>query len=172
LGTLTLGASGYKGTYTDSHDEFVVDASGNFVTTHPVTAQYKELSLAADVKWELAGLLVQGEVIMNDTAYPDDLRPPAFPAGFTPDHRRVGVYGIAGYRLPFLGTMPFFGSEYYDIGVYTFSHSASAVFGGLNVRPTARVVLKAQYTYSWFGGSIGPDLGHFSGLDLQAAWSF
>jgi hypothetical protein len=152
--------------------------TGKFVTTYPIAAQYKELALAADVKWELGGLLVQSEVIMQDKAYPDDHRPPAYPVngmgpmGVAPDHRRFGVYGLAGYRFPFLGIMPFWGAEYYDVGLYAFSGPVGATWGGLNVRPTARVVLKAQYTYSWFTKWQGPDLGHFNGLDLQAAWSF
>jgi hypothetical protein len=177
-GTLSVGVSGYKGTYTDSTQAFAVEpATGMLSITYPVSAQYKELSLAADLKWEFGGALVQGEIIMNDRAYPNDHRPPLFPVkggppGFTPDNRRYGVYGIAGYRFPFLGTMPFWGMEYYDVGVYAFTGPVGATFGGLNVRPTARVVLKAQYTYSWFDKWQGPDLGHYSGLDLQAAWSF
>jgi len=177
FGTLTLGTSGYKGTYTDSTDSFAPDASGKLVVTHPISAQYKELSLAADLKWELGGALVQSEVIMNDVAYPDDHRPAMYPVaggppGFAPDHRRVGIYGLAGYRFPFLGIMPFFGAEYYDVGLYSFTPPSAAVWGGLNVRPTARVVLKAQYTYSWFSEWQGPDYGHYNGIDLQAAWSF
>jgi hypothetical protein len=177
-GTLTIGASGYKGTYTDSYDSVTADpATGKLTVTHPITAQHKELSLAADVKWELAGMLVQSEAIMNDVGYPDAHRPPVFaiaggPPGFAPDYRSVGVYGLAGYRFPFLGIMPFFGAEYYDIGLYTFTPPSAAVWGGLNVRPTARVVLKAQYTYSWFSKWQAPDLGHYNGIDLQAAWSF
>jgi hypothetical protein len=178
FGTLTVGTSGYKGTYTDSSHTIAPDpVTGKWVGSDPIAAQYKELSLAADVKWELGGLLVQSELVMNDRAYPDDKRPPLYPVaggppGVTPDNRRVGIYGLAGYRFPFLGIMPFWGAEYYDVGVYSFSGPVGATWGGLNVRPTARVVLKAQYTYSWFAKWQGPDLGHFNGLDLQAAWSF
>jgi hypothetical protein len=179
FGTLTVGTSGYKGTYTNSTDVLAVDpATGSFSTSRPISAQYRELSLAADLKWELSGMLVQGEIIMNETGYSDKVRPPSYPVagagpiGFAPDHRRYGLYGIAGYRFQFLGIMPFWGAEYYDIGWHAFTGPVGATFGGLNVRPTARVVLKAQYTYSWFDKWQGPDLGHFSGLDLQAAWSF
>ena len=176
-GTLTVGTSGYKGTYTDGHDAFALDSTGKLDVTHPVTAQYKELSLAADAKWELGGLLVQSEAIINDVAYPDDHRPTISPVaggppGFAPDYRSVGVYGLAGYRLPFLGIMPFFGAEYYDVGLYNIAGPSGAAWGGFNVRPTARVVLKAVYSYGWFSKWQGPDLGHFSGIDLQAAWSF
>jgi len=176
LGTLTVGTSMYKGTYTDSSDVWAPDSTGEFGLTQPVAAQYKELSLAADLKYEFKGLLVQSEAILQQIAYPDEHRPPFFslagPPGFAPDYQRLGVYGLAGYRFQFLGIMPFFGGEYYDIGQYSFTPKASAIWGGLNVRPIARVVLKAQYTHSWFAKWDGPELGNFNGIDLQAAWSF
>lgn len=176
-GTLTVGASGYKGTYTDSHDVSALTPTGGLKITRQVTAQYKELGLAADVKWELGGLLVQSELVMNDTAYPDGLQPPVYSVtggapGFAPDHRRVGVYGLTGYRFAFLGIMPFFGGERYDAGPGSGTPASSGIWGGLNVRPTARVVLKAQYTHAWLNKWEGPDLGSYDGIDLQAAWSF
>ncbi|HEU5073052.1 MAG TPA: hypothetical protein VFU02_02750, partial [Polyangiaceae bacterium] len=150
---LTLGFSGYRGQYTDRTQQFTLDAEGNPVTEFPRVSEYMESSLAADIKWEWSGFLLQSEAIMNDIVY-DDLRPPAFvlppaPPGFTPDTRRIGVYGLTGYRFDFGGIMPFAGLEYYDNGAVLFGKSA-AFWGGLNVRPTPRVVLKAQYTYSWF----------------------
>jgi hypothetical protein len=44
-----------------------------------------------------------------------------------------------------------------------------ATFIGLNVRPTARVVLKAQHMHVWFPDSA---LGTLDSLEFQAAWSF
>jgi hypothetical protein len=176
-GTLTLGASGYKGTYTDSQTSIGVDSTGKLGVTTAVTSQYKELSLAADIKWELGGLLVQSELIMHDIAYPDEHRPTAAPlaggpSGFVPDHRGIGGYGFTGYRFPFLGTMPFGGLEFYDSGDLNSTAPVAAAFGGLNVRPTARIVFKGQYTYSWFGEWQGPKMGHYSEIELQTAWSF
>ena len=92
-----------------------------------------------------------------------------------PDSRRVGVYGLTGYRFEWLGLMPFAGLEYYDAGEGSgFIEESAAFWGGLNAHPTARVVLKAQYTYSWFpnGGEALPDGANYNALDLQAAWSF
>ncbi|HET9932549.1 MAG TPA: hypothetical protein VFQ35_17725 [Polyangiaceae bacterium] len=178
FGTLTVGASGYRGKYTDSKTEYAFNSKGDFVLAQPVTARYDELSLAMDVKYEYSGLLVQGEAILNDVAYVDKYRPAAFaaavpgPPGFNPDYRRLGVYGLAGYRTSFFGIMPFFGGEYYDMGLYSFQPPAAAVWGGINARPTARVVLKAQFTHSWYNEWAGQAPGNFNGLDLQAAWSF
>lgn len=176
-GTVTVGVSGYRGKYTDATQQYGVDpVTGSTVQTFPVSARYDELSLATDVKWEWGGLLLQGEGILNDIGYPDSHRPTAFPVtggltGFQPDYRRVGIYGLGGYRFAFLGIMPFFGGEYYDNGLNSLP-PAAAVWGGLNVRPTARVVLKAQYTHSWFASWPLPDPGNYNGIDLQAAWSF
>lgn len=178
FGTLTIGASFYKGKYTDAHSEYSISPSGDLIISNALVQSYDELALAADVKWELGGLLVQSEAILNDTAYADPGRPPAFaldggPPGYNLDSRRMGIYGLAGYRTSFLGIMPFFGGEYYQVGANTLTPPAAAIWGGLNSRPTPRVVLKAQFTHSWFDGKFpGKNPGHFNGLDLQAAWSF
>jgi len=178
FGTLTVGASFYKGKYTDAHSEFSISPTGDLVISNALVQSFDELAFAADVKWELGGMLVQSEAILNDTAYDDPGRPPAFaldggPPGFNLDSRRMGIYGLAGYRTSFLGIMPFFGGEYYQVGANSLTPPAAAVWGGLNSRPTPRVVLKAQFTHSWFDGKFpGKNPGHFNGLDLQAAWSF
>jgi hypothetical protein len=180
VGTISLGVSAYRGMYTDRSQSFAVDSSGNFNTIRPITSQYNEFSLGADLKWEWSGLLVQSEAISNEIAYRDSVRPvdPGYsggPPGFVPDYRRYGVYGLAGYRTSLWGIMPWIGFEYYHLGSQNLIPSSGAIWGGLNIRPTARVVLKAQYTYSWFptqpGAGVDPN-GHYEGLDLQAAWSF
>lgn len=176
IGTLTVGTSGYRGRYTDSTDSYSGSASG-LTLIHTPTVRYEELSLAVDAKWEMGGLLVQSEAILNDVAYDDKVRPTvaAFdggPPGYMPDHRRYGVYGLAGYRTSFIGTMPYISAEYFDEGAYAYSAPVSAILGGLNVRPTPRVVLKAQYSYVWFTKVGTTDLGDLSSIDMQAAWSF
>lgn len=180
-GNLTVGTSFYRGRYTDRTDAAVIGADGDFTTAHNVTVEYKELSWAADVKFESSGFLFQSEAIANDLAYREDLRPQSFsftpgaPPGFLPDSRRYGVYGLTGYRFDFLGAMPFAGLEYYVTPASNFTPKSAAFWGGLNLRPTPRVVIKAQYTYSWFPGDGTPipdATGHFNNLDLQAAWSF
>lgn len=176
-GAFQLGFSGYRGQYTDRTQQYTISANGDVSTIYPRVTEYMESSLAADVKWEWSGFLLQSEAIMNDIVY-DDLRPadpfppPGAPPGFVADTRRIGIYGLTGYRFDFLGIMPFGGLEYYDNGAVLLAKSA-AFWGGLNVRPTPRVVLKAQYTYSWFvAAGEQPDDLHFNSVDLQAAWSF
>lgn len=177
-GDFTLGVSGYTGRYTDRAQTFAIDPNGQLSVDYPITLDYNERSFAADVKWELEGFLLQSEAIMNDMVY-DDVRPAdpfaiGGPPGYLTDVRRVGVYGLAGYRFAFGGIMPFAGLEYYDAGRAGFGGEAAAFWGGLNVRPTPRVVLKGQYTYSWFPGDPAdiPEDSHYNSVDLQAAWSF
>jgi hypothetical protein len=175
FGVITVGASGYRGKYTDSYDALGVDAAGNVTLDHPITVRYDELSLAADAKWEWQGLLVQGEAIINDVAYDDRHRPKAMvfdggPPGFSPDHRKLGVYGITGYRTPFLGIMPWVGAEYYRPGIPFIYQSVAASFVGFNVRPTPRVVLKGQWTHVWVPSN--EPIAPFNYMDFQAAWSF
>ena len=174
FGTLSLGLSGYRGDYTDRQLEFTIGPDGP-VMASPRTQDYDELSYAADLKWEYAGLWLQSEAIVNEIAYEDGFRPTALttegPPGFVPDYRRFGWYGLIGYRFDFLGLMPFAGSEYYYTGGGNVLPTSAAVFTGLNARPTARVVLKVQHTYAWFPGSE-LDIDPYSGLSAQAAWSF
>jgi hypothetical protein len=176
FGTLSTGMSGYRGRYTDSDQEFGVTPEGEFTILRPVTARFDEFSLAADAKWEWDGFLMQTEAIMNEVAYEDAVRPvaltfPGAPPARIADHRRRGVYGLTGYRFEWLGIMPWAGIEAYDTGVPGVFSSSAAFWGGINLRPTPRVVLKTQYTYSWFLGEDSSD-EHFNNLDIQAAWSF
>lgn len=178
LGTISLGASAYRGKYTDRQQVMTFGLEG-MQYTYPRDAAYKELSLGADLKWELGGFLLQSELISNDMAYSEGLRPVGYPApgepsGFLPDTRKWGWYGLTGYRLPWAGIMPFGGMEYYWVGRHNFPIDSAAFWGGLNVRPTPRVVLKGQYTHAWFPiEMVGfEDKPSYEGLDFQVAWSF
>jgi hypothetical protein len=175
LGTLSAGFSGYRGKYTNANTVFGPDAKGNLSLTLQPTEQYDELAVAGDLKWERGGALVQSEFVMNERAYNDAARAPSSslfgPPGFVPDHRRWGAYGLAGYRFSFLGIMPWGGGEYYNLGHQ--SSDVAAFWGGLNVRPTPRVVLKAQLTRAFFLDSIdGFKPKPMVMCDLQIAWSF
>ncbi len=178
LGTLTVGGSGYRGKYTDRTVQISFNAANEIVFSQPLQAQYDELSLAADLKWEMGGFLLQAEFVSNEVAYNDKVRPPiqvpVTPPGSTPDNRRSGFYALTGYRFPFLGIMPWGGGEYYFVGHHSPTPDVAALNFGLNVRPTARVVLKAQYSHAWFptDSTMGAAPGVVNLLDLQAAWSF
>jgi hypothetical protein len=176
FGTLTLGFSGYRGQFTNANSTLAFDGA-KFTPGLQPTLQYDELSLAGDLKWERGGALFQAETVMNDVAYTDAApRPASFafdggPPGFTPDNRRWGAYVLGGYRLPFYGIMPWIGGEYYNLGKQ--SSNVGAIWGGLNVRPTPRVVLKLQITKSFWLQELGGV--KYEGVfisDFQVAWSF
>ena len=177
LGTLTVGGTLYRGRSTDRFSRYALTASGATAVEYISTERFEELGLAADLRWIWNDLTVQGELIMRETAYDDRLRPEAFPMAGTPpgyaaDFRSVGWYAMAAYRLPWWNIMPFIGGEHYTPG-QEFVQDATAIWGGLNIRPVPRVVLKAQFTRSWFtdGTELVGDDG-LEAIDLQAAWSF
>ena len=114
---------------------------------------------------------------MQDVKYSAEGRPaaPFGVPGLAPDYRRGGCYGLLGYRTPFWGIMPFAGidhSEYGDSAAAV--PSTSAVWGGLNIRPTPRVVLKAQMIRVWFPSNttLARTMPTVDDFDVQAAWSF
>src|SRR5690606_16028906 len=171
-GLLSVGASAYAGRFTDSVTSY---DTTTFLPIEDIRWQFDETSVGIDVKYEYAGFLFQSEAITNAWAFTDEGRPESFvfdgtQPGFEPDSRRWGAYGLTGYRTPWLNTMPWLRAEVYDSGTIWKGRSA-AVFAGLNLRPTPRVVLKAQFTHSWFY-----DVQDFSdggnAVVTQAAWSF
>jgi hypothetical protein len=175
IGSITLGGTLFRGRYTDRVSRFAITPAGEFGLEYISVNRYEELSMAGDVRWLWDELTLQGELMVRDTALDDRYRAASFPVpgappGFAPDFRSVGWYVMGAYRLPWYNIMPFFGGESYDPGQ---GFAANAVWGGLNVRPTPRVVLKVQLTKSWFPndeGVAGDD--GIEVLDLQAAWSF
>jgi hypothetical protein len=171
LGTITLGASVYRGTYTDRPAVLTAfDPEQGLIPNDIITLRYDEQALAADLKWEWSGWLLQSELITSDIAYDDDTRPPdaglsGGPPGFAADQRRIGGYGLLGYRTHWWDTMPYFELSGYDNGMV----SVLALIGGLNVRPTPHVVLKLEYSKISFADDQLPGFGSFTS---QVAWSF
>ena len=95
-----------------------------------------------------------------------------------PDHTAWGSYVLVAYRLPWLGIMPYALFEQFDRGYAEHqllvlggnNVNVIAVRAGLNIRPIPAVVLKAQFSYSWFPGTeYDADLPQ---LSFQAAWAF
>lgn len=177
IGTLSLGYTLFRGTYTDRITRFAAALSGEIGTEYVSVDHYEELGMAGDLRFVWEGLTLQSELITREVALDDRFRAaalplPGYPPGFEADYRAIGFYAMAAYRLPWFNIMPFFGGENYDPGV-TANFKAAAIWGGLNVRPTPRVVLKAQLTKSWITGDakLFGDRG-LEALDLQAAWSF
>jgi hypothetical protein len=181
VGNLTVGVNAYRGRYTASSKHYRVELEEGGVPSveiyRTITASYQELSLGADAKLLWKGLHVQGEFMMNEAAYDDNNRPQT--VGFDPtptfiaDYRRIGAYLLVGYRLPWLTLMPYAMAQH---NTFTNSDAVGPVTcwtGGLNVRPTPNVVLKAELGIARFSGrgstGLGDDLPEFG---AQIAWAF
>jgi hypothetical protein len=178
VGSLTVGASAYRGGYYDRSAKYVVQQSGGVDQEYTTISKYQELSLGTDLKWQWKRVLVQSEFIMNEAAFEQGGRPRVDaikpPQGFQPDYRRWGAYGLIGYRTHFLQTMP------YAIVQYVYAPNnpqMPPVLGGqlgLNVRPTPAVVLKLEVSFTHFGGPGSTGLGNspLRFLATQVAWAF
>lgn len=170
VGTFALGTSGYRGRYTDVAAG--VNATGSLLQYTNVNS-YQELGLAADFKWTWGGYLLQAEAILHDVAYDDKLRPATAPpaaTGWTADGRQWGFYTITGYRLPWFGVMPFVGTQYLNVGKHD-AFTCWELNGGLNVRPTEHIVLKAVGLWVWRADPVNNSKSEGQFLS-QIAWSF
>jgi len=181
LGNLTVGVAAYRGRFTASTKRYRIDTSGGepvAVIYRTTDSAYDELSLGADVRWLWKGLHVQGEFMTNEARYDDRYRPrtvsfdptPAFAA----DYRRIGGYVLLGYRTSWLGLMPYVTGEHSSYTDTDLAPPTWAWSGGVNLRPTPNVVLKAELAAATFVGTGSTGLGkdNLSYFGTQAAWAF
>lgn len=182
FGSLTVGASGYRGGYYDRSAQYTTTTNNGQLgvdQTYTTINKYQELSLGADLKWQYKHLLVQGEVIMNEVKYDRNGGRPrapvvAPPFGLEPDYRRWGAYGLVGYRTPFIQTMPYYMLQYAYAPDNPEIPPVIASQFGLNIHPTPAVVLKAELTLAHFyaPGSTGLGRSPLRVLAGQVAWAF
>jgi len=182
FGSLTAGMSAYYGGYYDRSAKYVltnVNGQTGVDQQYTTTAKFHELSLGWDVKWQLKQrLLVQGELIVNQTKYAEGGRPQtqvvAPPLGFQPDYRRWGVYGLVGYRTQFVQTMPYCMVQYIYAPDNPQIPPVTGYQFGLNIHPTPAVSLKAEYSFAHFSGAGSTGLGRYPlrVIATQVAWAF
>ncbi len=148
-------------------------------SVHHALQNARRCRAAADVKWEYKSWLAQGEFIMNEAHFQSgraaarDCRSRAAEASRA-DYRRWGAYGLLGYRLPVVPLMP------YTIVQHSYSPDmpatppATAYEVGVNLRATAAVVVKVEYTDWHFSapGAVGYLPSHCESWLLQVAWPF
>ncbi len=158
-GTLTIGASAYKGTYSSRNREYGIQTPAGqapeLLGLNPLVLSYREQSLAADLRWQYHGLLLQSELMQHEVAYKNGYRPGQNGLIFA-DYRERGYYALAGYRLPWFGVMPFATVEGYNFASQPFVPPGNAESIGLNIRPEPTVVFKIQYHVSQLGGDSSP----------------
>ncbi len=178
-GELTIGASVYTGRFVEVSKTTRIEALSDgpdlvFDSQRDVEAD--ELSYAADLRWNWKGLLVQSEVVANETRFKEGARPPLVapdPAARQPDFLRWGGYVLLGYRTPWVGVMPFSTIQYLDL---TNTDAMPPLWGGsfgVNIRPDPRVVIKGEYIAGLLDG-VG-SIGYRDPIRLfqaQVAWAF
>ncbi|HWZ87291.1 MAG TPA: hypothetical protein VNW92_00535 [Polyangiaceae bacterium] len=175
-GSFTLGTSAYKGTYSSRNRQYGLQTPAGqapeLVAVNPLTQQYREQSLAADLRWDYKGVLVQGEAMQHEVVYTNGYRPMQNGLIFA-DYRERGYYVLAGYRLPWLGVMPFVTVEGYNFASQPYVGPANSESVGLNVRPEPTVVFKLQYQVSQVGvNSTEPLRGTLKRVLTQLAVAF
>jgi len=181
IGSLTVGASFYRGGYYDRSAKYTLtQTDGHSVVDQVFTtlSKYQEMSTAADVKWEYKSWLAQGEFIMNEAHFSKGGRPRATVVegsqGFQADYRRWGAYGLVGYRLPVVPLMPYVLVQHAYSPDMPSTPPATAYEVGVNLRATAAVVVKLEYTDWHFSapGSVGYGAFPLRILASQVAWAF
>ena len=179
LGTLTLGASAYKGTYASRNLQYGYTTpppgqSPALKDLSPLTVRYREQSIGADIRWQYGALLLQAEAMQHEIVYDAGLHSPATPTSVYAGYRERGYYLLAGYRFPWFGVMPYALGGGYDFGSQPFV--APAIYGnvGLNIRPEPNVVIKLEAGLAKLGSdsSAEPYRGNLRRVLTQLAVAF
>ncbi len=163
--SLEMGGYGFYGKNTDRTKDAILnlDKQEMRIKVHNNDV-YQDIALAGDILFKFHGLRLQGEFIWRRANYeiPDpletldklfltgDLSSEFYgAASFT----GMGAYGLVAYELPLyeiLGDfqiIPYFVYEYNEaLDTKTFINN-DFLFGGLNLRPSAYVAIKLEYSY-------------------------
>jgi hypothetical protein len=178
LGYFRLGASGYYGKLTNSHDTTAFSA-GKLTFPQIVELQYANLSFAADVLWKWEGLHVQSEFFTTQVHYTKAGRTAVANTGapetaFPSDQISVGGYLLAGYRTPWWGIMPYM---VVDIERQRDPANLSAIRSrgvqfGINMRVIDPLVLKVEYSLGKFKDPVPFTRQPLQFVQVQVAWAF
>jgi hypothetical protein len=172
LGQINVGFSGYGGTVTDKRQEIDLAAHSLAFFNYE---HYREVSWSADVQWTWKELHFQSEAALHDRVWDHNARP-VNGLGVQSDVRRLAIYGLLAYRLPWFNLMPYTLLQYYDTG------SRGALLGqvnrgysfGLNVRFNPSVVFKIEYTLVTFDNPVAGSMleDPLRLVSSQLAWAF
>jgi hypothetical protein len=172
VGNLKVGVSAYGGRYTEAQNALASPVE----VEERVLEQFDELSLGADVHWEVAGLNLTGEVVWNDRRWKAGL--PRRPDASTYDRdARWGAYVVAGYALPFARrVMPYVRGEFFRATTELRDEAqpdALLGFVGVNTHVQPNLIVKVEYGHAVFRGYDGPP--YDSNVDVsfaQTSWAF
>jgi hypothetical protein len=178
LGSLRFGGSAYYGRSTDATVTARITPEGRLRPNDVIYEQYDALSLALDAVWKYRGLLMQAEWISRQRVYTeagraartnDNLQQTVLPS----DAMSWGVYGLVGYRLPWLGIMPYYVGQYLDnTSTNGVRSQVTNLQFGLNIRPVDVVVFKLEYSYAFFARPLFGSDDPIQFFQAQVAWAF
>jgi hypothetical protein len=174
-GKLRLGFSGYYGRETDASYGRGLKADGTtVVSVETLKASFDTLTVATDLTWQIGGLHLQTEWLLNQNAFTDEGRVPieilgAAGASYPSDNVSWGGYGLIGYRFTWLGIMPFVLAEVADGSFHYYKLKLWSVQTGLNIRPDDAAVLKLAFEHTHVDME---GLSPVNTIWAQIAWSF
>lgn len=178
LGSLRFGASAYYGRSTDAGVTARITPEGRLRPDDVFYDQFDALALALDAVWKYRGLVLQAEWISRQRVYMergrtartnDNLQQTVLPS----DAMSWGVYGLVGYRLPWLGIMPYYVGQYLDNTTPNGIRSEiTNMQFGLNIRPIDAVVFKVEYSYAFFAEPLFGSDDPIQFFQAQVAWAF
>jgi hypothetical protein len=154
FGTWKVGASYYRGSYTDRTVNSIDIVNAKTVST-PLS-QYDEQSVGVDASLDVANFVFRGEFVAHERVFTGARPPSVSGIGLQPDDTNWGAYGIFGYELPWFGIMPNVLVQYYHVPVnslYTFTHQLATINSGIRLRPTPVTVFKINWTHAMFPGA-------------------
>lgn len=146
FGFLRLGTSAYYGRQTDASYNLAL-VGDRARSNETIDSQFDVLSWSSDLTWDLGEWHLQTEWSISQKAYTTKGRVLTLALGSRPvipsDVLSWGGYGLLGYRLPWLGIMPFAMFERVS-GELSYNHiNLVVILGGVNVRPVDMLVFKA-----------------------------
>ncbi len=163
LGDLNFGASCYFGKSTAA----IRAPNQGAGPPQQITSQFKEVALAADIKWDWKGLLLQGELVTQQTKYAEGGRYDVFFARTLPPDKIIwGAYGLVGSRIPAVELMPYVKVE----RLHSSPVKLTSIAGGLNYRPLPELALKLELSRSV--QTTFSTTSTASVLSSQIAWAF
>jgi hypothetical protein len=160
--SLSLGTYLFWGKSTDTIDVFEADENFVWVFSKEFVSQYWEKSMSFHLKFEWAGLLLQGEYARGLIHYTNDGRPylyDDFVTGlpmYATDYIQEGAYALVAYKLPLdaVSLTPYFIYEYQHPDDKVGHPYGNNYGGGLNWRILPPVVWKVEALYHQDGADL------------------
>ncbi len=144
--SMTLGASGFYGGYSDKQARTVSFSPLKF--THDEVAAYKELGVSGDFSLDAQRLRFRTEVALNRRVYDKGKHEVGwYPGAFFPSRIFWGTYALLAYDTGFAGLEPYLYAEL-DRNMYPVSQGILTPSVGLNIHFTESAQLKLQYSYA------------------------